>query len=130
MTPAPSASSRRTIAPAGLSSRVLARKLSAAIILVSAAASAGAGDWPGWRGPRGDGSADDASVPLHWNATENIRWHVPIPGIGHSSPVVIGEHIFITTCLEKTQERLLICLERRTGRVLWQREVVHARLEP
>jgi outer membrane protein assembly factor BamB len=93
-------------------------------------ATATAGEWPGWRGPRGDGTSDEADVPIHWSKTENIRWKVAIPGKGHSSPIVWGDRIFVTTCVEKEQKRELLCLERRDGKVLWERVVLTAKLEP
>src|SRR5438067_1931476 len=79
-----------------------------------------AGDWPQWRGPRGDGSSDDSHVPIRWSEKENIHWKTPIPGKGHSSPVVWGDRVFITTCLEREEQRMLLCLDRRDGRILWQ----------
>src|SRR6266852_2141096 len=63
----------------------------------SAPASADAGmQWPGWRGPRGDGTSDETGIPVHWTKTENIAWKAPIPGKGHSSPVIWGDRIFVT----------------------------------
>jgi outer membrane protein assembly factor BamB len=95
-----------------------------------------AGDWPGWRGPHGDGTCDDKALPLKWSATDNIAWKTPIPGKGHSSPIVWGDRVFVTTCLEdeaKSPEdkarRMLLCLDRRDGSILWQKEVISARLE-
>jgi outer membrane protein assembly factor BamB len=87
-------------------------------------------EWPGWRGPRGDGTSRETNIPLHWNQTENVRWRVPIPGKGHSSPIVWEDRIFVTTCLEAQEKRMLLCLSRTDGRVLWEREVVKAKLEP
>ena len=88
-------------------------------------------DWPCWRGPRGDGSSLEQRVPTRWNGPsgENIAWKVEIPGEGYASPVVWGDHIFLTSCLTETEERILICLDRRTGKRLWQRAVVRAPLE-
>ena len=60
-------------------------------------------DWPQWRGPRGDGTSLEQNVPTHWSATQNVRWKTPIPGKGHSSPVVWQDRIFVTTCLEDEQ---------------------------
>jgi len=96
------------------------------VILLSGSS---AEDWPVWRGPRGDGTSLEQEVPTHWNATKNIAWQVEIPGIGHASPIVFGDHVFIVTCSEETQERILLCLERRTGRTVWRRVVIHATLE-
>jgi len=92
-------------------------------------ASAAAEEWPAWRGPRGDGTSSERNLPVRWSATENVAWKTPIPGIGHSSPIVWGEHIFVTTCLLQEQQRLLLALDRRSGQVLWQRVVVTAPLE-
>src|ERR1700741_3828803 len=86
-------------------------------------------EWPGWRGPRGDGTSTETTIPIRWSATENIRWKVPIPGKGHSSPIVWGKRIFVTTCRENEGTRVLICLNRLNGRVLWKREVLSAKLE-
>lgn len=87
-------------------------------------------EWPGWRGPRGDGTSQEKNVPIRWSKTENIHWKVSIPGTGHSSPIVWGDRVLLTTCLEKEQKRLLMCLDRRDGKTLWQRVVLSALLEP
>ncbi len=89
-----------------------------------------AADWPAWRGPRGDGTSTDTSAPIRWNQTENVAWRVPIPGKGHSSPIVSGNRIFVTTCVENDGKRMLLCLDRRTGKTLWERVVLTAKLEP
>jgi outer membrane protein assembly factor BamB len=89
----------------------------------------GAEEWPGWRGPRGDGTSTETGLPLTWGDTEHVRWKTPIPGKGHSSPIVWGDRVFVTTCLEEQQKRLLLCLDRRSGKVLWQRAVLEAKLE-
>src|SRR6266849_2423658 len=89
-----------------------------------------ASEWPQWRGPRGDGTSDETNIPVRWSQTENVAWKVPIPGMGHSSPVVWGDRVFLTTCLEKEQKRMLLCLDRLDGKILWQRTVVTAPLEP
>jgi len=56
-------------------------------------------NWPGWRGPGGTGVSSSASFPVEWNGT-NVRWKTPIPGRGHSSPVVWGDRVFLTTAIE------------------------------
>lgn len=86
-------------------------------------------DWPGWRGPRGDGTSTETGVPLHWSQTENVRWKVVIPGKGHSSPVVSGNRVFLTTCLEKEGDRQLLCFDRRDGKLLWERTILTSPLE-
>jgi outer membrane protein assembly factor BamB len=101
--------------------------LSLAVLLLSAAARAE--EWPGWRGPRGDGTSTETGTPWRWSATENVRWKVPVPGKGHSSPVVWGDRLFLTTCLEDKGERVLLCLDRARGKTLWRRVVLTAPLE-
>ncbi len=88
-------------------------------------------NWPCWRGPRGDGTSLDEHVPTHWNGEtgENIVWKTPVPGVGHASPIVWEDRIFTVSCLLDSQERILLCFDRRTGRQLWQRTVLTAPLE-
>ena len=81
-------------------------------------------NWPGWRGPSGDGISPEKGIPTTWSATENIAWKVAIPGNGHSSPVVWGNKVFVTTCLPEKEQRVLLCLDRRTGETLWQTVVL------
>jgi outer membrane protein assembly factor BamB len=66
---------------------------------------------------------------VEWSQTNNIAWKTVIPGIGHSSPIVHGDHVFVTSCLEKDQQRVLFCLDRRAGTVLWHQVAVTAPLE-
>jgi outer membrane protein assembly factor BamB len=98
--------------------------------LLLLAAGAGAEEWPGWRGPRGDGTSKETGIPLRWSRTENLLWKTPLPGTGYSSPVVWGDRIFLTTCLEKKEQRVLLCLDRQSGKILWQKCVLTAKLEP
>jgi outer membrane protein assembly factor BamB len=98
-------------------------------ICLSLPASAGAEEWPGWRGPRGDGISTETGIPVRWTNKENVCWRVPVSGKGHSSPVVWGDRIFVTTCIEDQGKRLLLCLSRTNGRLLWEREVLTAKLE-
>ncbi len=100
-----------------------------AVSIFALASSAGAEDWPGWRGPRGDGTSTESGIPIRWSKTENVAWKVAIPGKGHSSPIIWGERVFLTTCKEQEGKRMLLCLNRADGRILWQRVVLTAKLE-
>ncbi len=88
-----------------------------------------AADWPGWRGLRGDGSTPETDFPTKWDETKGVRWKAAIPGTGHSSPVVSNGRVFLTTCIDAEQKRVLLCLDRTDGRVVWQRDVLTAPLE-
>jgi len=92
---------------------------------------AAAENWPQWRGPRGDGTSSEAEVPTKWDGTtgENILWKVPVPGEGHASPIVWGDRIFVVACLLPKNERVLLCFDKRQGKLLWRRSVLKASLE-
>jgi outer membrane protein assembly factor BamB len=83
-------------------------------------------NWPGWRGPRGDGTSLEKNVPIRWSSTQNIVWKVPIPGKGHASPIVWGRHIFVVSAIKEKKQRILLCLDRKGGKILWQRVVLEA----
>ena len=84
-----------------------------------------AADWSQFRGPGGDGHAADANPPTEWDRTRNVTWRKEIPGLGWSSPVVGEGKIFLTTAVpsERDQSLRALCLDARTGDVLWNVEV-------
>lgn len=103
------------------------------VVLVTSltfSAQAQAEDWPGWRGPRGDGSSLETGVPTEWDGVEgkNIAWKTAIAGSGHSSPIVWGDRVFVASCLPETKERVLGA-DRKSGALLWQKAVFTANLE-
>jgi outer membrane protein assembly factor BamB len=98
-------------------------------ILWAAVSGAQAEDWPCWRGPRGDGTSLETNVPVQWTATSHGTWKTALPGVGHASPVVRGDRVFTVTALLDNDDRVLLCLDRRSGRILWQRTVLHSPLE-
>jgi outer membrane protein assembly factor BamB len=90
-----------------------------------------AADWPGWRGPTGDGIAPDKKLPVKWSSTENVRWKLDLPGPGDSSPIVWGNRIFITQSLDaKGTQRALFCIDRAKGAILWKKVTDFADKEP
>jgi outer membrane protein assembly factor BamB len=98
------------------------------ILCVGLVGSARSENWPGWRGPRGDGTSTDSKVPTEWDGPsgKNIAWKTEIRGVGHSSPVVWGEKVFVTSCVEEANQRVLSCLSRDSGKVLWEKVVVES----
>jgi outer membrane protein assembly factor BamB len=93
------------------------------------AAVACADNWPAWRGPTADGVTKETDLPLTWSATENVRWKVKLPDRGNSTPVVWGNRIFLTQAVEKKNLRTLMCLDRKDGSALWQRDVEYKEKE-
>ncbi len=101
------------------------------LLLAFSGSDADAENWPCWRGPRGDGTSHESGSPTKWDgqAMQNIDWRVPVPGVGHASPIVWGDRIFLVTCMEDNQDRNLLCLDRASGKTLWTQTVVRSPLE-
>ena len=83
-------------------------------------------NWPGWRGPSGDGISAGKGIPTKWSSTENIAWKIAVPGEGHSSPIVWGDKVFLTSSLTEKNKRILLCIDRLSGQTVWQRDVVQS----
>jgi outer membrane protein assembly factor BamB len=93
-----------------------------------------ASNWPQFRGPGGSGISEETGLPLHWSATKNIIWKTPLPGPGSSSPIVWGDHVYVTCYsaygLDRKApgnvaalKRHLVCVARNNGKVLWTQVV-------
>jgi len=80
-------------------------------------------DWPQFRGPTGQGLSDEKGLPLQWTETTNVRWKVPIPGKGWSSPVVQGDRIWLTTATEEGKSLRAIAIDRNSGAILQNVEI-------
>jgi outer membrane protein assembly factor BamB len=112
-----------------------------ALLLVASAAPA---DWPGFRGSGASGVADGQKLPLQWDAARgaNVRWKVPIAGLAHSSPVVWGRQVFLTTAVSSKPDATfkrglygagtasddlsphtwkLLCIDAHSGKTMWER---------
>jgi hypothetical protein len=97
------------------------RPLLAFAIVTCCSVAAHADNWPMWRGPTGQGFSTETNVPLKWSGKEkdksNVKWKVPLANPGNSTPVVWGEHIFVTQANKGGSERSLICFARADGAV-------------
>lgn len=94
-----------------------------------AAISLPAGNWPEWRGADGLGNTSEKNLPTRWSPTENVRWKIPLPDRGNSTPVLWGDKVFLTQAIEKDHQRSLLCLSRRDGSLLWQKAITYAAKE-
>lgn len=90
----------------------------------------GSNDWAQWRGPNRNNVADDGKVPIEWNETKNIIWKSPVPGRGHSSPIVVGGRIFLTTADEQQSTQSVLGYDRQTGNQLWKRDLHQGGFDP
>lgn len=84
----------------------------------------GGDDWPWWRGPQFNGVAGGKSVVLEWSETKNILWKAPVPGRGHSSPIVVGSRVFLSSADEKRNLLTVLCYDRGSGKELWRKDVL------
>ena len=80
-----------------------------------------ADQWPTWRGPTGDGISQEKNLPVEWSRTKNVAWSLELPGPGGASPVVWGEHIFLTST--NSQGQLLLMAVDRNGKEVWRQVV-------
>ncbi|HAA71617.1 MAG TPA: serine/threonine protein kinase, partial [Planctomycetaceae bacterium] len=82
-------------------------------------------DWARFRGPRGNGSSTDASVPTQWSDSQNLKWKLRLPGAGFSSPIVVGDRVFVTAYSGSRNrvKRHLVCVDRATGVAVWTRVI-------
>src|SRR5688500_9744633 len=76
-------------------------------------------NWPRWRGPLENGHTSETGLPVAWTDAD-LAWKTDLPGSGQSTPVVWGDRIFLTTALEGGKERVVLGLDRHTGKILWQ----------
>src|SRR5437868_12760788 len=94
-----------------------------AVLSFSLFASLGsAADWPGFRGPQGNGVSEETSAPLTWSKDKNVKWAVALPQPGNGSPIVSSGRVFVA-CAEdaKGHGRSLYCFDRKTGQKAWVR---------
>lgn len=89
---------------------------------MSLTAATQAGDWPQWRGPALNGSSDEKSLPARWTPNE-ILWQAKLPGPGSSTPIVVGDRVFLTSSDTQTKALLAMCYSARDGMILWQKRM-------
>jgi outer membrane protein assembly factor BamB len=87
-------------------------------------------NWAHWRGPTGNGTGGNATPPIKWTSTENIKWKVAIPGRGISSPVIWENRVFVTASAPQNggapnaltnHEFKVYCFDRSNGKEIWQK---------
>ena len=88
---------------------------------------AGTNEWLQFRGPNGNGVADGGTLPAEFNSKKNLVWKTPVP-FARSSPVVTADRVFMTA--SEGDKLITLALDRKTGRLLWRRDVLRARHMP
>lgn len=92
--------------------------LAAAFVLLPAGLSAQ--EWTRFRGPNGTGVSEAKTIPVTWGA-KDLAWDVPLPGTGHSQPVLWGQKLFVTSALDGGGSRAVFCFDAKTGKKLWEK---------
>jgi outer membrane protein assembly factor BamB len=82
-----------------------------------------ADNWERFRGPDGTGTSADKNVPLKFSAKEKVLWKVELPGVGNSSPIVWGKHLFLHAASNDGKSRSLICIDTADGKIRWQKSI-------
>ncbi len=100
-----------------------------ALLFVSSSLIAADPVWPQWRGPEGNGHSAEKGIPLAWDA-KAIVWRTALKGSGQSTPIVWGDRIFLTSAVDAGKTRLVICVDRKSGKILWEKEAWTGSPEP
>jgi hypothetical protein len=96
-------------------------------------------NWPQWRGPAANGLVLHGNPPLRWAEGKNVKWKVAIPGLGHATPVIWENKIFVLTAVpsvdgDKRLSFTVLCLDRQTGNTLWtkvvRQDTPHQEIQP
>jgi outer membrane protein assembly factor BamB len=85
------------------------------------AATAAAQEWTRFRGPNGTGESETNTIPASWTDSD-LNWRIELPGIGHSSPVLWGEKMFLLSAEPKEATRYVLCINAKDGKVLWRKD--------
>jgi len=101
-----------------------------ALLSLTFASQAPAANWPAWRGSDGTGVTSEKNLPLRWDTNTNVRWRVPLPDKGNSTPIIWGNRVFVTQATAKENRRALLCFDRADGNLLWQQGVTPEDKEP
>lgn len=98
------------------------KKSLVALILLGFVPLSGAGEnWPGWRGPNGDGKVPGENPPLKWDESTGVLWKTELAGRGHSSPTIYGDRIFLATGDREKLSQSVLAFDRKSGKQLWEK---------
>ncbi|HEY5914390.1 MAG TPA: PQQ-binding-like beta-propeller repeat protein [Verrucomicrobiae bacterium] len=100
-----------------MSARLLVVALGISVVLP-----VGGENWDQWRGPFFNGSTVETNLPIAWSQTENVVWSAPLPGYSGATPIIWEDSVFVSSP-DSEKNLLLLCLERKTGKVRWAKPV-------
>ena len=94
-------------------------------LILLAAVSTQAADWPHWRGPNFNGSTDETGLPSKFSRTENIAWKAELPGPAAATPVISGDRVYVSGVDAEKETLQAASYDRATGKLLWRHDVGH-----
>lgn len=99
--------------------------IAAACLLICACASPirGVENWPAYRGPTGQGRADESRLPIVWSTTQNVAWRTPVPGKAWSTPVIWGDRVFLTNAAPEGSRLSVVCIDKNSGKVQYRKRL-------
>ncbi len=121
------------------------KRFAAFVLVIASLSLAYAENWPSWRGPGSLGISSEKGIPAKWDLSRNVKWKVEVPGLGHSSPIVWGSRIFVTTAVNSNPAEAnwqkgfpqsdrkpdqaeiswkVLCFDTETGKLLWEQTAV------
>lgn len=103
------------------------RRLFSAFVALTLGWTVSADNWSQWRGPQFNGSSTEKNLPSTWTK-ESAKWSVPMPGPSAATPIIFGDLVFISTADDATKTLRAMCLDRKTGKVLWNNQVGEGRI--
>jgi len=94
-----------------------------ALALLCLRAALSAENWPHWRGPNFNGSAAEQKLPADFSKTNHVQWVAALPGPAAATPIIWGDHVFVSSTDLRTKTLRALALDRRTGKELWNQEI-------
>jgi len=110
-------------------SRLMLLTLATTTALATSVRAENARDWSQWRGPDFNGSTTATNLPTEFGKDKNVLWTATLPGSSNATPIVFGDRVF-TTSIDESRKMTVACLDRKDGRILWQKEVGVAQIRP
>lgn len=102
---------------------LLTRRCCALLMLFVAAMTATGEDWPQFRGPHFNGSSSETDLPSQFSRTDNVVWATDLPGPSAATPIVWGDHVFVSSTNSENDGLVAMCLDRTSGKVLWKHDI-------
>ena len=100
--------------------RIVINVLAVTALLTASSVVARAEEWGNWRGPHYNGSTEAKGLPSEFSPEKNVKWSIPLPGPSAATPIIWGDRVFVSSVDTQKQDLLAFCVDRLTGKMMWQ----------